>query len=192
MGDGPLEQRENREQTARPAGAGNLDVVRVDEAMIPFVMATERIAGFDELVGRWDEAQHRTAFADGRHAYFVARDGVEPIGFALLRDWASPEHATLVKRIAVCRPGRGHGRALLAGVADAVFEQTDAWRLWLGLFPENIRARRAYAAVGFQAEGIARGRAFFGGVHRDELIMSLLRPEWAAARKVAASSRSPP
>src|SRR5262245_64560647 len=98
--DDPLEQRENCRQAARPTGAGNLAVVRVDEAMIPFVMATERIAGFDELVGRWDEAQHRAAFADGRHAYFVARDRVEPIGFVLLRDWASPEHATLVKRIA--------------------------------------------------------------------------------------------
>ena len=73
-----------------------------------------------------------------------------------------------------------------------MFEQTDAWRLWLGLFPENIRARRAYEAVGFQAEGVARGRAFFGGVHRDELIMSLLRPEWAAARKATANSRPQP
>lgn len=143
-------------------------------------MATERTPGFEDLVGRWDETRHRAALADGRHAYFLARDGSEPIGFAILRDWASRERVTLVKRIAVSSPGHGYGPAFLIKVIDAVFKETDAWRLWLGVFPENIRARRAYEAVGFQTEGIARGSAFFGGVHRDELVMALLRPEWAA------------
>jgi RimJ/RimL family protein N-acetyltransferase len=156
--------------------------------MIPFVMATERMQGFDEFVGRWDESRHRAALADGRHAYFVARDGGAPVGFAIVRDWASPERVAVVKRIAVTRPGLGQGRALLSRVVDAVFEQTDAWRLWLGVFPENRRARRAYEAVGFRAEGIARGVAFFGGTHRDELVMALLRPEWMALRNPGSGS----
>jgi RimJ/RimL family protein N-acetyltransferase len=59
-----------------------------------------------------------------------------------------------------------------------VFETTDAYRLWIGVFPDNLRARRAYEAVGFQPEGVARGSAFFHGEHRDELILSILRPEW--------------
>jgi RimJ/RimL family protein N-acetyltransferase len=177
-----LPQQDDREGSAQSQGSAACDIARGDESMIPFVMATERIAGFEHLVGRWDEAQHRSAVADGRHAYFIAWDRTEPIGFVILRDWASPERTTLVKRIAVCQPGRGHGRALLSKVADAVFEQTSTWRLWLGLFPENIRARRAYQAIGFQAERIARGSAFFGGVHRDEIIMSLLRPEWSARK----------
>jgi len=62
---------------------------------------------------------------------------------------------------------------------------TDAHRIWLGVFPDNARARRAYEAVGFKAEGVARGSAFFGGVHRDELVMALLRPEWAAGRSMS-------
>jgi RimJ/RimL family protein N-acetyltransferase len=157
-----LPQRDDRERSAQPQGSAACNIARGD--------------------GRWDEAQHRSALADGRHAYFIAWDRTEPIGFVILRDWASPERTTLVKRIAVCQPGRGHGRALLSKVADAVFEQTSAWRLWLGLFPENTRAHRAYEAIGFQAEGITRGSAFFGGVNRDEVIMSLLRPEWAARR----------
>lgn len=85
--------------------------------------------------------------------------------------------------MAVIRPGLGHGRALLAQVVDAVFNETNAWRVWLGVFPENGRARRAYEAVGFMAEGVARASAFFGGVHRDELVMALLRPEWEAHNK---------
>jgi RimJ/RimL family protein N-acetyltransferase len=175
--------RENDIETGiRSAAPAALEVLRGDESMIPFVMAIERTPGFDALVGRWDEARHRAALADGRHAYFIARDGGRPIGFAIVRDWASPERVALVKRIAVARPGLGHGRELLACVVDAVFGETDAWRLWLGVFPENPRARRAYEAAGFRVEGTARGAAFFGGIHRDELVMAMLRPEWKALR----------
>jgi RimJ/RimL family protein N-acetyltransferase len=85
-----------------------------------------------------------------------------------------------VKRIAVSDPGNGVGRRLLRVVVAAIFRETDAHRVWLGVFPDNARARRAYEAVGFRAEGVARGNAFFGDVYRDELIMSILRTEWAA------------
>ena len=115
-----------------------------------------------------------------RRVSALGRDGAEPIGFVIVRDWASPERVTLIKRMAVSRPGEGHGRALLGHVVAAIFTETNAWRVWLGVFPENARARRAYEAVGFKAEGIARGSAFFGGIHRDELVMAILRPEWEA------------
>jgi RimJ/RimL family protein N-acetyltransferase len=171
--------------------SSQLQVCRGHEDDLPFIMATERIAGFEDLVGRWDEARHRAALADGRHAYFVGREDSGPIGFVIVRDWASLERVTLVKRIAVCRPGLGHGRALLSKVVDATFEETDAWRVWLGVFPENARARRAYEAVGFQPEGVARGCAFFGNVYRDELIMALLRPEWETMQRPQPASMPP-
>jgi RimJ/RimL family protein N-acetyltransferase len=177
-----VSERNNVETAVRSKAPAALEVLRGDQSMITFVMETERMPGFRELVGRWDEARHRAALADGRHAYFIARNGAGPIGFAIVRDWASPERVASVKRIAVTCPGLGQGRALLSRVVDAVFEETDAWRLWLGVFPENPRARRAYEAVGFCAEGIARGVAFFGGSYRDELVMALLRPEWEALR----------
>jgi RimJ/RimL family protein N-acetyltransferase len=161
----------------------SIAVERGDTSAIPFIMATERLSGFDSLVGRWDEAQHRAALGDGRYAYFVGREGTTPIGFAIVRDWAASDRVTLVKRIAVSAPGGGYGRALLSGVVDTVFEETDAWRLWLGVYPDNMRARRVYEAVGFQAEGVARGSAFFGGIYRDELVMALLRPEWEQRRQ---------
>jgi RimJ/RimL family protein N-acetyltransferase len=156
--------------------------LRLDRATasdIEFVMATERLAGYEKLVGRWDAAQHRAALVDGRHAYFVARADSEPVGFAIVRDWASPERVAHIKRIAVSRPGLGHGRSLLALLVERIFADTEAFRIWLGVFPDNVRARRSYEAVGFQAEGIARGNSFFGGAHRDELVMALLRPEWS-------------
>lgn len=154
------------------------DVVRATEADLPFIMATERLDGYDAVVGRWDEPRHRRALADGIHAYFIGREDGKPIGFVILRDWASPERVTLIKRIAVMQPGQGYGRRLLISAVGKVFDETDAYRIWIGHFPENLRAHRAYEAAGFVQEGIARGSAYFGGVHKDEVIMSMLRPEW--------------
>jgi RimJ/RimL family protein N-acetyltransferase len=165
-----------------------LQLARGTDEDIAFVMAAERLPGYEELVGRWSEGRHRCALADGRHAYFVARVGSEAAGFVIVRDWGSPEHVVHIKRLIVCRPGLGVGRAILAKLVALIFRDTDAHRIWLGVFPSNARARRAYEAVGFQTEGIARGSAFFGGTHRDELIMSVLRPDWLSADSCRVSS----
>ena len=160
-----------------------MQLIRPKIADIPFIMATERIAGYEHLVGRSDEGWHYAALSDARFAYFLAKQGDEPIGFAILRDWASAEQVTHIKRVAVARPGQGLGKLFLNAVVDAVFKQTKAYRLSLGLFPDNLRARRAYERVGFKPEGVSRGSAFFNGVNRDELIMSILRPEWTQRRE---------
>jgi len=151
-------------------------------ADIPFIMACERGEGYDQVVGRSDEAWHRAALEEARYAYFLARLADEPVGFAILRDWGAAEAVTHIKRIAVTRPGVGLGKAFLNLILDRVFEETQAYRLSLGLFPDNIRARRAYEGVGFIAEGISRGSAYFGGAYRDELVMAILRPEWRTLR----------
>jgi RimJ/RimL family protein N-acetyltransferase len=159
-----------------------LQLIRPAPADIPFIMATERIAGYEQWLGRSDEDWHRAALSDGRFAYFLGKLDGERIGFAILQGWAAAEQVTHIKRFAVVRPGQGLGKAFLRAVIDAVFAETKAFRLSLGLFPENLRARRAYEGVGFRAEGISRGSALFHGVNRDELVMALLRPEWAKAK----------
>lgn len=40
---------------------------------------------------------------------------------------------------------------------------------------------RGGVPVGFVPEGVARGSAFFGGVHRDEMVMAILRSDDAKA-----------
>jgi RimJ/RimL family protein N-acetyltransferase len=168
--------------------AAPIQLIRPTLADIPFIMATERVEGYEHLVGRSDRDWHRAALGDARLAYFVGARASEPIGFAILRDWAAPEQVTHIKRFAVVRPGEGLGKPFLRAIIGAVFQQTDAYRLSLGLFPENLRARRVYESAGFKTEGVSRGSAFFGGVNRDELVMSLLRPEWAISDKLAHSS----
>ncbi|WP_246731585.1 GNAT family N-acetyltransferase [Methylocapsa sp. S129] len=162
--------------------AASVQLIRPTAADIPFIMATERIEGYELLLGRSDEVWHRAALGDARFAYFIGKLGGEAIGFTILRDWGAPERVTHIKRFAVVRPGQGLGKPLLRAVMDAVFAQTSAYRLSLGLFPENARARRVYENSGFQVEGVSRGSAYFNGVNRDELVMSILRPEWAQMR----------
>ncbi|WP_245442511.1 GNAT family N-acetyltransferase [Mesorhizobium hawassense] len=141
-------------------------------------MRTERLEGYEALVGRWEEARHMATLADSRYAYFVAEGDTTPLGFAILCGWASPEHSTLVQRVAVAEPGRGLGTAMMRTVVDRAFTATAVHRLGISCFPDNIRARRTYEAVGFVAEGVARSSTFFRGQHRDMLVLSLLRPEW--------------
>jgi RimJ/RimL family protein N-acetyltransferase len=157
-----------------------LAITRASEGDLAIIMATERGPGYEALVGQWEEARHRDALIDGSHAYFIGRSSGIAIGFVLVRYWNAPERVSLIRRVAVTTPGRGDGRRLLSAVVARAFRETKVHRLQIGLFPENLRARRAYEAVGFVAEGVTRGSAFFGGVFRDELVMSLLRPEWEA------------
>ena len=157
-----------------------LAIARAMDADLPFVMATERLPGYEAFIGRSDEAQHRARMANDRCAHFIARDGDRPVGFAILRDWNATDGVTLLMRIAMVESGQGHGKAFLRGLMDRVFTDTKCHRFWLGQFPNNHRARHVYESVGFTAEGVARGNVFLDGRHHDELIMSILRPEWEA------------
>ncbi|HEY1857456.1 GNAT family N-acetyltransferase [Acidocella sp.] len=163
--------------TRHISGMSHFHLTHATVSDLPFIMATERLDGYDAFVGRWSEDKHRAALADGRHAYFLGKIDDEPIGFVILRDWASSERVTLLKRVAVSKPGQGFGRQLLGAVVELVFRETDAHRLWLGTYPENSRARHVYESVGFIPEGVARDHVFFGGIHRDELIMAILRTD---------------
>lgn len=159
-----------------------MELIPAAEADIPFLMATERLPGYDAFLGRWDEARHLAALADARFAYFIAWQGGERIGFTILRDWNTADRVTYIQRMALVSPGQGLGKDLLTQVVDAVFRETAAQRLWLHVFPDNPRARRAYEVAGFQTEGLARWQAFFGGVPRDQVTMAMIRPDWQALR----------
>jgi RimJ/RimL family protein N-acetyltransferase len=149
---------------------------------VPFVMATERLPGYEQLVGRWEQPAHVAALGDDRFAYFIGSTNGTDAAFAIVQDLGSPQGAAHIRRLAVADPGLGVGSAFTRGLVDAVFAGSDTHRLSIGTFPENERARRAYEKAGFVAEGVARGGALFNGVRRDELILSLLRPEWEAGR----------
>jgi RimJ/RimL family protein N-acetyltransferase len=154
------------------------------EADIPAVMAIERSPGYDLLVGRWPEKRHRAEMAVPSNAYLLGLDGDgEPSGFAILRDLDNPHGNVLLQRIAVSRPGQGFGAAFLAALIRWVFARPESHRLWLDVFETNERARRAYRSAGFREDGVLReAYVRLDGRRMNQVLMSLLRPEWEAAQ----------
>ena len=165
------------------AGAGGVTIARATLDDLGFIMATERLPGYEAFVASSDETVHRARMANPRAAHFLALAYGRPVGFAILRDWNSPDGITLLMRIAMAVPGRGQGTAFLRLLIDHVFTATACHRLWVGQFPDNTRARHVYQSVGFVPEGIARGNVLLHGRHHDELILATLRPEWEARRR---------
>ncbi|HEY8382092.1 MAG TPA: GNAT family N-acetyltransferase [Microvirga sp.] len=146
---------------------------------IPFIMGTERLPGYEWVVGRWTEEQHRAALADPAQACFVGEAAGRPFGFAILQHLDDPWGNVLLKRIAVREPGGGFGRSLMEAVSAWTFAQPRSHRLWLTVAPRNERGHKLYANVGFVEEGRMRqshvapdGRRF------SPIVMSLLRPDY--------------
>lgn len=152
-----------------------VQIVRATEADIPFIMATERLPANEGLVGRWEREQHEQALADQGNAYFVGvRDGT-PVSFVIVQHWASAHRATLIKRIIVADTGKKIGREFLSKVIDTIFADTEAKRIWLNVYPHNVRAQRSYTAIGFRFED--RAKYPETGESR-MLLMVLQRADW--------------
>jgi hypothetical protein len=81
-----LHRADELDQKRTIAVPPTLQLVRAVATDIPFIVATERRPGYEDVVGRWDEDHHRRTLADPRHAYFIARVGGSPIGFSIVRD----------------------------------------------------------------------------------------------------------
>lgn len=82
--------------------------------------------------------------------------------------------------------GRGYGSEATALMVDHAFGVLGLHRVALSVFAFNERALRAYARVGFTAEGRSREAIRRDGRWWDEVHMSVLAPEWQPRRVVRA------
>lgn len=78
--------------------------------------------------------------------------------------------------------GRGYGTEATRLVADYAFRRLNLHRLELEVAADHARARRVYERVGYKVEGTRRDAFYIDGRHADSVLMSVLRPEWEAAR----------
>ncbi|MGH2401120.1 MAG: GNAT family N-acetyltransferase [Candidatus Limnocylindria bacterium] len=76
--------------------------------------------------------------------------------------------------------GKGYGTDAVNALVDFGFEALRLERIWLEVWTENGRARRAYEKAGFVHEGTLRHDRYEGGQFTDGHVMSLLRDEWLA------------
>jgi RimJ/RimL family protein N-acetyltransferase len=156
-----------------------MSVERASEADIPAIMEVERMPGFEQLVGRWDHAQHAAEMAKPNVRYFVLRRGDSVDGFALLQGVGNPDGRVHLKRIAVRNAGSGDGSHLLREALRTLYSTTDTNRVDLDVHLHNDRAKRAYEKAGFVTEGTLREfHRRPDGTYADMWLMSILRREW--------------
>lgn len=153
---------------------------RAMPADIDFILATERLPGYDRLVAQWTATEHAAAMVRADVAYLVmeAPPG-SAAGFAICEGLDDPHLGVKLKRIAVVAPGAGVGTAFLRALMHWVFTETGTQRLWLDVFVWNDRARRAYRRVGMSEDGLLRQAYVMpDGERVDRVLMSILRTEW--------------
>jgi RimJ/RimL family protein N-acetyltransferase len=76
--------------------------------------------------------------------------------------------------------GRGYGTDAMRVLVRFLFDQMNMHRAELHVFGYNERAQRSYQKVGFVKEGVLRQCLYRDGAYYDEIIMSMLRPEYEA------------
>jgi RimJ/RimL family protein N-acetyltransferase len=160
-------------------GDENMKIEPASKSDIPAMMRIERGEGYAPLVGRWEAAQHAAAIENPSCRYYLAREGDDIAGFALLQNVGSEHQCVRLRRIAVQDAGRGTGSRLLRSVLQICFDDLGAHRVELFVFEDNERAHRAYLKNGFVEEGIVRDiHRDAEGTFRSMRLMSVLKPEW--------------
>lgn len=76
--------------------------------------------------------------------------------------------------------GRGLGEEATRLMVDYGFRARPLHRIELRVWSYNERARTVYERAGFREEGRRREVVFLDGAWHDEIVMGLLRSEWAA------------
>lgn len=150
---------------------------------LPFIMATERRPGYDQLVGRSEREGHLVAFADTAVRYLIGSRGGRDGGFAVAAGLHDPHGNVLLRRIAVHDADSGFGLPFVSALIDWAFEEAGAHRCWLDTFRENARARHVYMRAGMREDGLLReAYRMADGARRTLVLFSILRPEWEALR----------
>lgn len=87
-------------------------------------------------------------------------------------------------RIALASTGqdRGLGTEAMRLMVGHGFERLGLHRISLTVFEFNPRARRVYEKVGFVAEGVQRDVLLYDGAWVNDVVMSILAPEWERHR----------
>ncbi|MFI6419456.1 GNAT family N-acetyltransferase [Streptomyces sp. NPDC050842] len=177
----------------KPTLTGDLVVLRpVTEddvpALLPLFEDEEitRLTGchthFDEpALRKWYGS--RGAQDDRLDLAVVERATGRVVGEVVLNEWDEDNESCSFRVVFVPDAvGRGLGTEATRLIVDHGFEGLGLYRIHLEVYAFNPRARRAYEKAGFTAEGVLRGALLWEGERVDATVMSVLAPEWAAAR----------
>lgn len=105
------------------------------------------------------------------------------VGEVVLNDWDEGNESCGFRiLLGPAGQGRGLGTEATRLLLDYAFEHLPLHRVELEVYAFNPRAQRAYEKAGFVVEGRRREALLFDGERVDAIVMSVLRPDWLAAR----------
>jgi RimJ/RimL family protein N-acetyltransferase len=78
---------------------------------------------------------------------------------------------------------KGYGTETMSLLLRHCFETLNLNRVFLQVYAENVRGKRAYEKAGFLEEGRLREAVYKRGKYDDVIVMSVLRSEWIARKK---------
>jgi RimJ/RimL family protein N-acetyltransferase len=154
--------------------ANDVDAIRFDAAYRPVDLVQHQ--QWCENIGK-----------DQSMVVFAIRKLSDPaiVGYVKISN-ISPVHRCADFGIRIgCEPnrGQGYGKEATALALDFCWKHLNLNRVQLVVFGHNERARRTYAATGFEPEGLLRRAAYVNGVWIDLAIMAVLRPAREGARE---------
>jgi RimJ/RimL family protein N-acetyltransferase len=157
------------------------DVLRLTGSVHTSDAARSMPAELDDQTRQWYRTRHE--HHDRLDLAVVDRIGDRCVGEVVLNE-LSEANASCNFRILLGPSGRdrGFGSEAIRLTLDHAFATTVLHRIELAVFEFNPRALRVYERVGFVIEGRRREAFSFDGERYDEIIMSILRPEWASRR----------
>ena len=145
---------------------------------LDFVVALERSAENTPFVGQWSREEHAAAIArlDREHC-IIERSGAAA-GYLIAYDLIAAGLDVYVKRVVAAEKSQGVGRESLRAFTRHAFAELGAHSVWLSVFAENVRAQRAYAALGFRVAALrederASRSVAVGGFSDRSLVMIL-------------------
>ena len=78
---------------------------------------------------------------------------------------------------------KGYGTETMTLLLRHCFETLNLNRVYLHVYADNLRGKRAYEKAGFVEEGRLREAIYKRGHYDDVIVMSVLRSEWIARKK---------
>ena len=102
------------------------------------------------FISQWTTEQHADAIRRGdREHWIIESDNGGPRGYLIAYDLKAQDSGVYVKRIVVSPKGAGLGRAAMTELLEHAYRDLGTDYVWLAVRPENERAQRSYAALGF-------------------------------------------
>ena len=164
-------------------------ILDADEFDISFVIEMEEHPDNRDYIWQGTYEEHLSEINDDHHLLliFQCKEDHVPIGYSLSRiDFKSEIYE--LRRFVIADKGKGYGREAIKAHLKYAFEELKMNRFWLDVFPDNIVGINLYESFKMHRDGVLRQNYKADRGYLDQIVYSMLRNEYFAAKLSSRSS----